>query len=378
MAVRRRSSSELPLNRVVEGDCIESLSRLPGASVDLVFADPPYNLQLGGDLLRPNNTRVDGVDNAWDKFSDFASYDRFTRTWLAECKRILKPDGAIWVIGSYHNVFRLGAALQDLGFWLQNDIVWRKVNPMPNFRGKRFTNAHETLIWAGRDQKSRVTFNYDAMKGGNDDIQMRSDWLFPICSGPERLKDDGGRKAHPTQKPEALLHRILLATTNAGDVVLDPFFGTGTTGAVAKRLGRRWIGLERDKDYMKAAEERIARVQPMAPSSLETQQPKRAEPRVPFGAIIELGLLEPGTKLTDGRGRMWAEVRADGSLALAGKQGSIHRMGAAAQGTAACNGWTYWHFKADGALKPIDVLREEAKRQLGLTRPQRPMIDAAE
>jgi modification methylase len=378
MAVRRRPPSELPLNRVVEGDCLESLARLPSASVDLVFADPPYNLQLGGDLLRPNNTRVDGVDNAWDKFSDFASYDRFTRTWLAGCKRILKPDGAIWVIGSYHNVFRLGAALQDLGYWLQNDIVWRKVNPMPNFRGKRFTNAHETLIWAGRDQKSRVTFNYDAMKGGNDDVQMRSDWLFPICSGPERLKDDGGRKAHPTQKPEALLHRILLATTNAGDVVLDPFFGTGTTGAVAKRLGRRWIGLERDSDYVKAAGERIARVQPMAPSSIETLQPKRAEPRVPFGAIIELGLLEPGTKLTDGRGRMWAEVRADGSLALAGKQGSIHRMGAAAQGTAACNGWTYWHFKADGALKPIDVLREEAKRQLGLTRPQRPMIDAAE
>jgi modification methylase len=378
MVARHRSSSELPLNRIIEGDCLASLARLPTASIDLVFADPPYNLQLGGELLRPNNTRVDGVDNSWDKFSDFSAYDRFTRTWLAECKRILKSDGAIWVIGSYHNVFRLGAALQDLGFWLQNDVVWRKVNPMPNFRGTRFTNAHETLIWAGRDQKSRVTFNYDAMKTGNDDLQMRSDWLFPICSGPERLKDDGGRKAHPTQKPEALLHRILLATTNPGDVVLDPFFGTGTTGAVAKRLGRRWIGLERDKDYVKAAKERIDRVTPLAPDALETAKAKRAEPRVPFGAIIELGLLEPGTKLTDGRGRMWAEVRADGTLALAGKQGSIHRMGAEAQGTAACNGWTYWHFKADGALKPIDVLREQAKIQLGLTKPGRAMIDAAE
>ena len=378
MVARHRSSSELPINRIIEGDCLASLARLPTASVDLVFADPPYNLQLGGELLRPNNTRVDGVDNSWDKFSDFSAYDRFTRTWLSECKRVLKSDGAIWVIGSYHNVFRLGAALQDMGFWLQNDVIWRKVNPMPNFRGTRFTNAHETLIWAGRDQKSRVTFNYDAMKTGNDDLQMRSDWLFPICSGPERLKDDGGRKAHPTQKPEALLHRILLATTNTGDVVLDPFFGTGTTGAVAKRLGRRWIGLERDKDYVKAAKERIDRVTPLAPDALDTTRPKRAEPRVPFGAIIELGLLEPGTKLTDGRGRLWAEVRADGTLALAGKKGSIHRMGAEAQGTAACNGWTYWHFKADGALKPIDVLREEAKRQLGLNKPQRAMIDAAE
>ncbi|PZN13068.1 MAG: modification methylase, partial [Proteobacteria bacterium] len=275
--------------------------------------------------------------------------------------------GAIWVIGSYHNIFRLGTALQDLGFWIQNDIIWRKTNPMPNFRGKRFTNAHETLIWAARDQKSRVTFNYEAMKASNDDLQMRSDWLFPICAGPERLKDAQGRKAHPTQKPEALLHRILLATTNPGDVVLDPFFGTGTTGAVAKRLGRHWIGIERDPEYARLAAERIKRVHPVSPSALETARSKRSEPRVPFGTIIELGILEPGTQLYDERGQICAEVRADGTLAWQGEQGSIHRLGAAVQGKAACNGWTFWHYQAEGQLKPIDALRELAKQQLGLS-----------
>ncbi len=354
----------------------EELAKLPDESVDLVFADPPYNLQLERDLLRPNNTVVDGVDDDWDKFSSFAEYDRFSRAWLAECRRILKPNGAIWVIGSYHNIFRLGAALQDLGFWIQNDIVWRKTNPMPNFRGKRFTNAHETLIWAGREQKSRVTFNYEAMKALNDDLQMRSDWLFPICSGPERLKDGAGRKAHPTQKPEALLHRLLLATTNPGDVVLDPFFGTGTTGAVAKRLGRRWLGIERDPDYAAAAEARIDKVRPLPPSSLEVAKGKRGEPRVPFGTIIELGILEPGTALTDERGRIRAEVKADGTLAVQGRQGSIHRLGAELQGKAACNGWTFWHYEVEGRRQPIDALRELAKRQLGLT--SAPIVVAAE
>ncbi len=289
MGERRRKAKDLEVDRVLLGDCVERLASLPSASIDLVFADPPYNLQLDRELLRPNNTVVDGVDDAWDKFQSFEDYDRFTRAWLAECRRVLKPDGAIWVIGSYHNVFRLGVALQDLGFWLQNDVIWRKTNPMPNFRGKRFTNAHETLIWAGRDKRARVTFNYDAMKAGNEDVQMRSDWMFPICSGGERLKDDNGRKAHPTQKPEALLHRILIATTNPGDIVLDPFFGTGTTGAVAARLGRRWIGIERDKDYAKAARERIAKVASLDPASLATLVPKRSEPRVAFGAIVELG-----------------------------------------------------------------------------------------
>jgi modification methylase len=363
MALRR---SESTTNRVIVGDCIEALKGLPQNSVDLVFADPPYNLQLASDLLRPNNTRVDGVDDAWDKFSSFAEYDALSRAWLKECRRILKPDGAIWVIGSYHNIFRLGVALQDLGFWIQNDIVWRKVNPMPNFRGKRFTNAHETLIWAARDRRARATFNYESLKALNDDLQMRSDWLFPICSGPERLKDGGGRKAHPTQKPEALLHRVLLASTKPGDVVLDPFFGTGTTGAVAKRLGRRYIGIERDRDYARAAEERITSVTPLAPSALETQRSKRSEPRVPFGAIVELRLLEPGTVLLDARARIRAEVKADGTLAYGGAQGSIHRLGAFVQGKSACNGWTFWHFEADGKLKPIDLLREQAKRQLGL------------
>ena len=370
---RRRA---LGASRIINGDCLAELAKLASASVDLVFADPPYNLQLAGDLLRPNNTRVDGVDDAWDKFQSFAAYDAFSRAWLKDCRRILKPDGALWVIGSYHNIFRLGAAMQDLGFWIQNDVIWRKVNPMPNFRGKRFTNAHETLIWAGRDQKSRVTFNYEALKTSNDDLQMRSDWLFPICSGPERLKDDGGRKAHPTQKPEALLHRILLGSTNVGDVVLDPFFGTGTTGAVAKRLGRRFIGIERDADYARAAEARIARIRPYAPPALETVPSKRSEPRVPFGTILELGILEAGTKLFDPKRIIRAEVRADGSLAHAGNQASIHRLGAIVQGKAACNGWTFWHYEADGKLKPIDALREEAKRQLGLVKP--PALEAAE
>lgn len=400
----KRASDERVAGRIIQGDCLEELGKLADASVDLVFADPPYNLQLAGDLLRPNNTRVDGVDDQWDRFASFADYDAFSRRWLGECRRVLKPDGALWVIGSYHNIFRLGAALQDLGFWLQNDVIWRKTNPMPNFRGKRFTNAHETLIWAARDARSKVTFNYEAMKAFNDDLQMRSDWLIPICSGPERLKDDGGRKAHPTQKPEALLHRILLATTNPGDVVLDPFFGTGTTGAVAKRLGRRFIGIERDADYVFAANERIARVSSMPPDSLAVVKSRRAEPRIPFGQIIELKLLEPGTRLWDQRGRVWAEVIADGTLRLspgsfahplarlpasrpgaaaarsvqavraedaaaaasAPTQGSIHRIGAVVQGTDACNGWTFWHFEADGKLKPIDLLRSQARRQLGM------------
>ncbi len=368
MVLRRVPSPAVAGNRILVGDCLNELRRIPSGSVDLVFADPPYNLQLAAELLRPNNTRVDGVDDEWDKFSSFAEYDKFCRAWLTECQRVLKPDGAIWVIGSYHNVFRLGTALQDLGFWILNDVVWRKVNPMPNFRGKRFTNAHETLIWASRDQKSRPTFNYESLKALNDDLQMRSDWLFPICAGPERLKDDGGRKAHPTQKPEALLHRVLLASSNVGDTVLDPFFGTGTTGAVAERLGRKWIGIERDPDYAKAATERIAAVKPLSGSALDTVRSKRTEPRVPFGTLIELGIVHAGSPLYDERRRVRAEVKADGSLAVPGIQGSIHRVGAEVQGKTACNGWTYWHYETAGKLKPIDVLREKAKVQLGLTK----------
>jgi modification methylase len=370
MVQRRSRGSSLPIDCVLEGDCLAQLSRMPSASVDLVFADPPYNLQLDGDLLRPNNTVVDGVHQAWDQFGSFADYDAFSRAWLQECRRLLKPDGAIWVIGSYHNIFRLGAALQDLGFWIQNDVIWRKTNPMPNFRGKRFTNAHETLIWAARGRKSRPTFNYEAMKAFNDDVQMRSDWLIPICSGPERLKDDGGRKAHPTQKPEALLYRVVLASTRPGDVILDPFFGTGTTGVVARRLGRHWIGIERDADYAKAATERIAGVPVLSGAALETTPSKRGEPRIPFGTIVELRMIQPGAHLWDERGKICAEVRADGTLALAGSiprlQGSIHRLGAEVQGKVACNGWTYWHFDAGGRRRPIDLLRQDARRRLGL------------
>ncbi len=349
-------------DEVLVGDCVALMARLPDASVDLVFADPPYNLQLGGELLRPNNSRVDGVEEAWDRFADFAEYDRFTRAWLGEARRLLKPDGALWVIGSYHNIYRVGAILQDLGFWMLNDIVWRKTNPMPNFRGRRFTNAHETLLWCARSQESRYTFNYEAMKALNDELQMRSDWLIPLCGGPERLKRDG-RKAHPTQKPEALLHRVLLASTRPGDLVLDPFFGTGTTGAVAKRLGRRFIGIERDEDYAKLARERIAAVTP-APADAVTLPAKREEPRIPFGTLVERGLLKPGQVLFDASRRFTAKVRADGTLISAAARGSIHQVGAQVQGAPACNGWAFWYFEHKGKPVPIDVLRQRVRAEL--------------
>jgi modification methylase len=354
-------------DEILEGDCVSALENIPAKSVDLVFADPPYNLQLAGGLLRPNQSRVDGVDEDWDRFTDFASYDAFTRAWLLACKRVLKPNGTLWVIGSYHNIFRVGALLQDVGFWILNDIVWRKTNPMPNFRGRRFANAHETLIWASpaADAK-RYTFNYDALKAFNDDLQMRSDWLLPICTGEERLRYADGSKVHPTQKPEALLYRVLLATTKPGDVVLDPFFGTGTTGAVAKRLGRRYIGVERDREYIAAARARIAAVKPAAGVVLTVVEGKRAEPRIPFGALIEAGLVAAGDVLKDSRGKFSAIVRADASLYcdVGGRQhaGSIHRVGAAAQGLEACNGWTYWHCEREGRLVPLDDLRAEMRR----------------
>jgi len=359
----RGSSSE---SQILQGDCIKLMNRLPEKSVDLIFADPPYNLQLQGALTRPDQSQVDGVTDKWDQFESFQSYDAFTRDWMAAARRVLKDNGAIWVIGSYHNIFRVGATLQDLGFWVMNDVVWRKTNPMPNFRGTRFTNAHETLIWATKsaDQK-KYTFNYDAMKALNEDLQMRSDWLLPICTGGERLKGDDGAKAHPTQKPEALLHRVLLATTNPGDVVLDPFFGTGTTGAVAKRLGRTFIGLEREKKYIAAAKKRIAQVVAAAPDDLKVTESKKALARVPFGTIIERGLLEPGTKLYDPRRRHAARVRPDGSLVCRDATGSIHKIGAHVQGLEACNGWTFWHFKTDGKLKPIDILRQQVRAEMG-------------
>lgn len=362
------ASQSLPLNSVLVGDSIERLRSLPDSSVDLVFADPPYNLQLGGDLTRPDNSRVDGVDDDWDKFASFEHYDRFTRDWLAEARRVLKPDGAIWVIGSYHNIFRVGSALQDLGFWLLNDIVWVKTNPMPNFRGTRFANAHETLIWASKSKDSRPTFNYSALKTANDDLQMRSDWLFPICSGNERLKGASGAKVHPTQKPEALLYRILFATTNPGDVVVDPFFGSGTTGAVAKMLGRHFIGIERDADYVRAARARIGAVRAAPPEDLRVTPSRRSAPRVPFGALVEQGLVKPGATLYAPRRKYAARVRADGSISVQGPEGevegSIHKIGAHVQKLEACNGWTYWHYETRTGLKPIDFLREKVRRSL--------------
>ncbi len=339
------------------------MEALPEASVDLVFADPPYNLQLKGELHRPDNSRVDGVEEDWDRFASLADYDAFTRAWLKAARRVLKPDGALWTIGSYHNIYRVGAALQDLGFWLLNEIVWRKTNPMPNFRGRRFTNAHETLIWAARSEKTRHTFNYDALKALNDGLQMRSDWLFPICTGHERLKRDG-RKLHPTQKPEALLHRVILASSRPGDVVLDPFFGTGTTGAVARRLGRRWIGIERDQAYAAAAAERIRRVEPAADPETVSIPEKRSQPRIPFGRLVEQGLLDVGQVLTDRSGRWTAKVRADGSLIAADHRGSIHSVGAALQGAPACNGWTFWYVPTDRGPMPIDALRQQLRARI--------------
>ncbi|MGI4731912.1 MAG: site-specific DNA-methyltransferase [Janthinobacterium lividum] len=348
----------LPLDTILRADCIAAMRALPAKSVDCVFADPPYNLQLGGELFRPDGSHVDAVTDDWDKFDSYAQYDAFTRAWLAEAHRVLKDDGTIWVIGSYHNIFRVGAAVQDLGYWILNDIVWRKANPMPNFRGTRFTNAHETLIWAAKGEDARYTFNYRSMKTLNDELQMRSDWDFPICGGPERLRQDGV-KVHPTQKPEALLYRVLLASTKPGDVVLDPFFGTGTTGAVAKRLGRRWIGIEREEGYCAAAEARIEAALPLDEAALKTMQSPRNAPKVAFGMLVETGYLAPGAVLVDVRRRFRATVRVDGSLLSdCGEAGSIHKLGCTLQGAAACNGWTFWHVEVEGRLRPIDTLRQ--------------------
>ena len=356
--LRSMPKRPLPFDEILQGDCIAEMARLPDKSVDMIFADPPYNLQLGGDLFRPEGGKVDACDDHWDKFDSFAAYDRFTSEWLAEARRILKDNATIWVIGSYHNIFRVGALLQDASFWILNDVIWRKSNPMPNFRGTRFTNAHETLIWAAKDEKARYTFNYRAMKALNDDLQMRSDWVLPICSGQERVKDEDGVKAHPTQKPEALLYRILLACTKPGDVVLDPFFGTGTTGAVARRLGRRWIGIERESSYVKVALERIKSTLPLDESAMKVVPDKRSAPRVAFGLLVESGLVPPGTTLTDSKRRWTASVRADGSISSGPHAGSIHKVGAALQTSPSCNGWSFWHVEEGGSLQPIDALRQ--------------------
>jgi modification methylase len=366
MAKKIKTMAEpvLPLNKILDGDCIEVMNSLPAESIDLIFADPPYNLQLKGDLHRPDNSKVDAVDDDWDKFDSFAVYDKFTKAWLAAARRLLKPNGAIWVIGSYHNIFRVGAEMQNAGLWILNDVVWRKSNPMPNFRGVRLTNAHETMIWAGKSEKSKYTFNYEALKALNEGIQMRSDWVLPICNGHERLKDENGVKAHPTQKPESLLHRVLVGSTNPGDVVLDPFFGTGTTGAVAKKLGRNFIGIEREEAYRKVAQRRIDNARKYDRSSLEVTTSKRAEPRVPFGQLVERGMLLPGETLQSLNGRHKAKVRADGTLIAHDARGSIHQVGAALEGAPSCNGWTFWGFMRDGKMIPIDILRQQIRAEM--------------
>ena len=355
--VREVVRPDLPVGRILDGDCIEAMRSLPDASIDMIFADPPYNLQLGGDLSRPDGSHVDAVTDHWDQFDSFAAYDKFSREWLTEARRLLKPNGSLWVIGSYHNIFRLGAMLQDMGFWILNDIVWRKSNPMPNFKGTRFTNAHETLIWCSMGEKAKYTFNYRAMKTLNDELQMRSDWVLPICSGQERLKKCG-HKVHPTQKPEALLYRVMLATTNKGDVVLDPFFGTGTTGAVAKRLGREWIGCERESAYREAALERIELALPLDESAITTMQSPKAAPKVAFGTLVETGFIAAGAKIFDKKRKLSATVRADGSLVSGEQIGSIHGLGAKLQGAPSCNGWTFWHIEHEGELKPLDAIRQ--------------------
>jgi len=351
--------------RILVGDCVAEMAKLPAASVDLIFADPPYNLQLQGELKRPDDTYVDAVDDAWDQFASFSAYDVFTRAWLVACRRVMKPSATLWVIGSYHNIFRVGTLLQDLGFWILNDVVWRKSNPMPNFRGRRFTNAHETLIWAARDAGERAyTFNYEALKAGNDDVQMRSDWFIPLCTGEERLKGRDGKKLHPTQKPEALLARVILAASQPDDLVLDPFCGTGTTGTVARRLRRRFIGIERQAEYADAAERRIAEAVPLPEPALAPFMTAREAPRVPFTALLERGLVTPGIMLVDAKRRHSAVVRADGALAFGHSVGSIHRIGALAQGLEACNGWTFWHVETSKGLTVIDALRAQVRAEI--------------
>jgi len=360
-----RGVSDPPRARILVGDCAAEMAKLPAASVDLVFADPPYNLQLASDLKRPDDSKVDAVDDDWDKFASFSDYDKFTKAWLTACKRVMKPAATIWVIGSYHNIFRVGAIMQDLGFWILNDVIWRKSNPMPNFRGRRFTNAHETLIWASRDPTAKgYTFNYETLKSGNEDIQVRSDWTLPLCTGDERLKGRDGKKLHPTQKPEALLARVILSSSRLDDLVLDPFCGTGTTGAVAKKLGRRFVGCESDASYAKAAEKRIAATKPLEASTLAPFVTAREAPRVPFTALIERGLVTPGVKLVDAKKRHKALVRADGAVSLDGTVGSIHRIGALAQGLEACNGWTFWHVETPKGLRLIDEFRAQVRTEM--------------
>jgi len=344
-------------NKIVNGESLKILKRIPDKTFDLVFADPPYNMQIGEKLKRPDDSKVNGVNDKWDQFSNFKHYDDFSKEWLKECKRILKDNGSMWVIGTYHNIFRLGYHIQNLNYWILNDVIWRKNNPMPNFKGTRFTNAHETLIWASKNKKSKYTFNYQSLKCLNDDLQMRSDWTLPICNGKERLKKNG-KKVHSTQKPEALLHRIILATTNKGDSIFDPFLGTGTSAVVAKKLGRNYFGIEKDKKYFSAAYNRINSTKIIEDNYLDTIENNKSKPRIPFGSLVEMGIIKPGSILFDQKKKINAKIMADGSLKHKGNEGSIHRVAAKIMGTESYNGWTYWYCNIKGNSVSIDNLRQ--------------------
>jgi len=345
------------LNKIVNGDSLKILKTIPNKTFDLVFADPPYNLQIGKKLKRPDDSKVNGVNDKWDQFESFNDYDNFCKKWLKECKRVLKDNGSIWVIGTYHNIFRLGYHMQNIGFWILNDVIWKKNNPMPNFRGTRFTNAHETLIWASKNKKSKYTFNYQSLKCLNDDLQMRSDWTLPICNGSERVKKNG-KKVHSTQKPESLLHRILLASTNKNDFVFDPFLGTGTTAVVAKKLGRNYFGIEREKKYFNTAKQRLEKTIKIEDHYLDTIKNNRSKPRIPFGSLVELGIVKPGMSIFDHKKKVNAKIMADGSIKYKNSEGSIHKMAAKIIGTESCNGWTFWHYNNNGSILPIDNLRQ--------------------
>ena len=345
------------LNKIANGNSLKILKTIPNKTFDLVFADPPYNLQIGKKLKRPDNSKVDGVNDKWDQFKNFQEYDSFCKEWLVECKRVLKDKGSIWVIGSYHNIFRIGYHMQNLGYWILNDVIWKKHNPMPNFKGTRFTNAHETLIWASKSKNSKYTFNYNSLKCLNDDLQMRSDWTLPICSGKERIKKNG-KKIHSTQKPESLIHRILLASTNKDDLIFDPFLGTGTTAAVAKKIGRNYFGIEKEKKYFEAATVRLKKTNKIEDHYLDTIKNNKSKPRIPFGSLIEMGIIKPGMNIFDQKKKINAKIMADGSIKHENAEGSIHKVAAKILGAESCNGWTYWHYNIDGNMLPIDNLRQ--------------------
>ncbi len=347
-------------DEILNGDCLKILKKIPDKTFDLIFADPPYNLQIGNRLKRPDDSTVNGVNDRWDRFSNFNEYDDFSKIWLRECKRVLKDNGSIWVIGTYHNIFRLGYHIQNLNYWILNDVIWRKNNPMPNFKGTRFTNAHETLIWASKNKKSKYTFNYQSLKCFNDDLQMRSDWTLPICNGKERLKKYG-KKLHSTQKPESLLHRIILATTNKGDTIFDPFLGTGTTAVVAKKLGRKYFGIEKEKKFFDAASRRVSKTCVIEDDYLDALKNNKSKPRVAFGSLVEMGLIKPGTVLFDQKKKYNAKIMIDGSIKYQKTEGSIHKVAAKIIGAESCNGWTYWHYLSGKSLKSIDELREKLR-----------------